>query len=141
MRSRVGGFEIDNQGTKWLPMLMKESSWQQYVKTYVRSKFIVFDPSQLQTKVFEEYAALDIAHVERADIVLGYIEDENPSGVGMAVEMGIARGMGKMVILVNVCKPDADNPSYRYKRFLEKAATITFTDLGKAVEFINKLQY
>jgi nucleoside 2-deoxyribosyltransferase len=62
------------------------------------------------------------------------MEEDNPSGIGMAVEMGYAHGLGKTVIL---CLPE--NPTkvpYRYLEFMKKAADITFNNIDDAKNYL-----
>lgn len=48
-----------------------------------------------------EYTSWDIECIKRCDICFAYLEINNPSGVGMAVEIAYAKAIGKLVILVD----------------------------------------
>ena len=55
----------------------------------------------------DEYTAWDIAGVQQADVLFAYMEEDNPSGIGLALEVGVAVGAGgKLIIFVNECPND-----------------------------------
>ena len=47
------------------------------------------------------YTAWDLKGVEICDIVFAYLASNNPSGGGLALEVGYAKALGKTIILVN----------------------------------------
>ena len=85
----------------------------------------------------DEYAAWDVAGVQQADIVFAYMETDNPSGVGLALEVGVAIGMGgKLIIVVN---EDCDNP---YMRIVEDApGVVPFVTLDLGIEFLRSVTW
>lgn len=76
-----------------------KSGWQDRVKKEV-SGVIFIDPREHGLSNEEGYTAWDLAGVERADIVLGYMEADNPGGAGLAVEFGWGARANKALILV-----------------------------------------
>lgn len=62
------------------------------------------------------------------------MERTNPSGFGLAVEIGYAKGINKTVILV--LEKNHEIHKDRYLEFLMKAADVTFEDLDNAIEFL-----
>ena len=64
--------------------------------------FTFFDPKDKEeaTMTVDEYAPWDLHYVKQADICFVYIKNDNPSCIGLAVEAGYAKGLGKTVILV-----------------------------------------
>lgn len=60
-----------------------------------------------------EYTRRDLLAVDTCDVVVALMEPGNPSGMGMAVEVGYAAAQGKPVIHVDLMNP-AD---FRYRSF------------------------
>jgi nucleoside 2-deoxyribosyltransferase len=78
-----------------------------------------------------EYTARDLLLVRSADIVLAYMEADNPSGLGLALECGYALGLGKIVIVVN-------ESASRYMAIVEQSASLAFHDFSVALEALAK---
>ncbi len=104
------------------------SGWQDKFDGYD-----VVDPRDNQTKIPREYTFWDVAHLQLCDLVFAYLEDDNPSGFGLAVEIGIAIGRGKPVIFVNE-KQD------RYTEFASMCpGVIAFSNFEEAFIFFKKM--
>lgn len=97
------------------------TGWQDTLKEFMLRQrpdvpIIYLDPRQNGTKDEETYTAWDTAAVEIADILFVYLEADNPSGAGLALEIGVAEGLrraGKPAKeIVFVCDPN--HPHYRY---------------------------
>jgi hypothetical protein len=82
-----------------------------------------------------EYGTWDLHFIRQADIIFGYMERTNPSGIGLACELGYAFGKDKTVILV--LEKDSEHFKDRYLAFLEKVAGVVFYDLNKGIEYLN----
>lgn len=91
------------------------SGWQDYVIGHVGKKALYFDPRSHQLRQARDYVQRDLAFIQTADIVFAYLEKSNPSGFGLAVELGFARALGKRIIFVNETKN-------RYTRFMDEVA-------------------
>lgn len=82
------------------------------------------------------YTSWDICGVERSDIVFAYLEADNPSGAGLALELGVAEGLrragqaAKHVIFV--CEPD--HPHYRYFGMARACADVVAPTLQEGIE-------
>jgi hypothetical protein len=86
-----------------------KNAWQDAVKKAVPG-VIFIDPREHGLKNEEGYTQWDLAGVERADIVFGYMEAGNPSGAGLAVEFGWGGRAGKLLLL-------AEEPGYAQQRY------------------------
>lgn len=75
------------------------SNWQDEVISQVKG-IIVLDPRNHGSKDEDAYTAWDLAAVEKADLIFGFIEASNPCGAGLAVEMGMAYALGKSIIYI-----------------------------------------
>ena len=76
-----------------------KGTWQDHVKAKLPG-VIFIDPREHGLSDEEGYTAWDLAGVERTDIVLGFMEADNPGGAGLAVEFGWGARAGKLLILV-----------------------------------------
>lgn len=85
-----------------------------------------------------EYVAWDLLHVRQADVVFGYMEHTNPSGIGLACEIGYAKALGKTVVVV--IEPNNQHREDHYFHFMGEAADADFSDLDSGVAFLQRLQ-
>lgn len=107
------------------------SNWRDEVKAAL--PYVTFiDPCDHGFSMPSFYTAWDNAGVERADVVLAYLEDSNPSGIGLAYEIGKAVGMGKKVILVD----EKDN---HYTQILRESVDLVCESMETAIFFLTKL--
>ena len=81
-----------------------------------------------------EYTAWDLAGVKQADIVFAYMESDNPSGIGMAAEMGYGHGLGKTVVFIN-------ESANRYFKFVEAMSDVCFPTLNSGILFLQSVTW
>ena len=72
--------------------------------------------------------------MRRCDVLFAYMDNQNPSGYGMVLEIGYALGLGKVVVFVD----ESDN---RYLAIAREAATVWFAWLDDGIEFLRKLRW
>jgi nucleoside 2-deoxyribosyltransferase len=78
------------------------SDWQDKVIEKTRGLNISYlDPRSHGHKNPVLYTTWDMQAIQRSDVVLAFLEYDNPSGLGMAAEIGYAKGLDKPVIFVN----------------------------------------
>lgn len=113
------------------------SGWQDKVKSGVSATY--FDPrlKEPQTKNLNEITAWDFYKIKQSDIVFACMERTNPSGFGLAVEIGYARGLNKTVILV--LEKNHEIHKDKYLEFLTKAADVVYENLEEAITFLGTL--
>lgn len=112
------------------------SEWRDRVKAECKG-FIYFCPADKERSgqmSLDEYATWDLHYVRQADVVFGHMESSNPSGIGLACEIGVAYGLGKTVILV--LEPNNKHTDDKYLAFLKKVANITFSQLEEAISYL-----
>lgn len=80
-----------------------------------------------------EYGCWDLHYIKQSDICFVYMERTNPSGIGLSVEIGYAKGLGKTVILVLETGHEKD----KYFQFLKSAADIIYEDLDSGIDYLN----
>ena len=81
-----------------------------------------------------EYGKWDLHYIKKSDIVFVYIEKENTSCIGLCVEAGFAKGLGKTVILV--IEPNHETIKDVYLSFVTQVSDITFDNLEDGVNYL-----
>lgn len=112
------------------------SDWRRHVRDLI-PQLRYLEPSR-DLASLNEYAALDLHLVKRADVVFGFMERENPAGHGLAVELGFAYALGKTTILV--LEPNHPTIDDRYLAFMSKAAHVTFQTLDEGARFLREFE-
>ncbi len=110
--------------------------WREQIKKECKG-LIIFcpvDKESSQTMTVDEYGTWDLHYIKQADIVFGYMERTNPSGIGLACEMGLAYGLGKTVILV--LEKNSQHFADENLEFLRKVAHITFAELREGIDYL-----
>ncbi|MNR71250.1 Nucleoside 2-deoxyribosyltransferase [compost metagenome] len=114
------------------------TNWQDEVIKRVKGA-IFLDPRNHGASDEDGYTAWDLAAVERSDIIFGFIEKTNPCGAGLAVEFGMAYGMGKRVLYIE----EPDFPHSRYfgmVRAIARAQGLpVHSVLGHGIQALNQL--
>jgi hypothetical protein len=79
------------------------SGWQDKVKDALLNltSVFLFDPRDVQHLSESGQASIEHYWLQRVDIVFGYLEESNPCPLGLAVECGTAKALGKVIVLVN----------------------------------------
>ena len=114
-----------------------ESEWQDKVIAEV-CNLEFYDPRSHGLHSTRQYSIWDMYHIRQSDILFGYMEKENPSGYGLATEIGYARGLGKTVILVDERSP-VDEQFRRYFAIAREASDVVFESLEQGITFLKSL--
>jgi nucleoside 2-deoxyribosyltransferase len=113
------------------------SGWQDAVTDALAGHEII-DPRKKE-KVgkwdLDKYGAWDLARIRTCDAVLGYMERTNPSGIGMAVEIGYAKGLGKTVVVVLEDNYSENETDKRHIMFMSVVADYVAEDIDDAISF------
>lgn len=117
-----------------------ESNWREYALRLICGDWL-FDPQQRDKRRSTPmsapgYTQWDLFHIAHSDILLGYMEKDNPSGIGLALEIGYAKARGVLVVLV-IDPEIADDPRYA---IMLAAADISVPTLEMAADYINTFQ-
>lgn len=103
------------------------SGWQsRFIERHPSVEFI--DPSSHNLADPKEYTKWDMRAIKECDFVIAYLEKDNPSGLGLAFEIGYAVGLNKPVVLVNEKGDD------KYTAILEHASTFSVVDIEEVLE-------
>ena len=119
------------------------SGWQDEVKKV--EGFDYLDPKVKERPqgvyipmTLNEYGTWDLHFIKQCDIVFVYAERTNTSCIGLAVESGYAKGIGKTIILV--LEPNHEIIKDNYLQFLKKAANITFENLQDGIDYLKNFK-
>ncbi len=113
------------------------TNWQEKVKEACPD-LLYADPMISGCDEFDEYSTWDVHAVKMCDIVFCYMERSNPCGAGLAVEVGLAKGYGKTVILV--LEKDNEHQPDRYLLWLTKVADIVFDNFEDGIAHLSRYQ-
>lgn len=83
-----------------------------------------------------DYLAWDLFAIRDCDAMLCYMENDNPSGIGMAVEIGYAKALGKLIIYVDGLTDDRS----RYFAFARECGDVIYTELDESLRFLSTLK-
>lgn len=112
-----------------------KGGWHNLVMHELKDFFTFFNPQKHNLDEVKKYTTWDLYHVGKADIILGYMSSTNPSGYGLALEIGYAKALGKLVILVDERSP-IDETFARYFSICHESANITFLSLSEAIQYL-----
>ena len=107
------------------------SNWRERVKKL--DNVIFFDPEFKSEQEWFEYGAWDVHYIKQCDIVFGYMDNKNPSGYGLSVELGYAKGLNKTIILVLEKGHEKD----KYLQFLKVTADVVYEELLDGIKFLS----
>ena len=111
-----------------------KSGWQDDVMMHMKRidralKF--FDPRTHGLDDEQEYTEWDLSRVRRSDIVFCVLSPTNPAGQGMALEVGFAKALGKLIIWVE--DEEYPHPKARYFGMCRACADKRFDNIRDAV--------
>ncbi|MBU8921742.1 MAG: nucleoside 2-deoxyribosyltransferase domain-containing protein [Bacteroidales bacterium] len=94
------------------------------------------DPRTHGLRKEKEYTEWDLNAIDESTIMFAFLEADNPSGAGLALEIGYAKAQGKYIIFV--C--EAQHPHYRYFGMSRMCANRVYDYLEDGVEFLRTFQ-
>ena len=120
-----------------------KNDWHEMVKSS-SDKFLWINPKDKEFKDGErivmnvnEYGVWDLHFIRYSDIVFVYVERDNPSCIGLSVEAGYAKGLGKTVI--TVLEPCHDTIPDRHLSFITQVSDIVFESLEEGINYLKSL--
>ena len=112
------------------------SNWQKKVVKLFPDQFIFFNPRMHNLEENASfYTAWDLHHVKESDIIFAYMEEGNPSGLGLSLEIGYAKALSKTIILVDE-KSSIDENFNRRFLIVKESATICAESFEKGLELL-----
>ena len=113
-----------------------ESDWQEKVISQIPN-LTFFNPKDHQLQSSDKYVAWDLNYIKKADIVFAYMEKDNPSGYGLATEIGYAKGLGKTIILVDE-KSKADVKFKQYFAIVREISDVVCESFEEGINLLKK---
>lgn len=110
------------------------SGWQDHVISACHAlKF--YDPRTHELAQTNAYAAWDFEAIQRSEWLFAYLEEGNPGGYALALEVGYAKALGKRVILVD----EKSCVGAEHLDMLHEAADVVAESFEHGLEFLIKL--
>jgi len=107
------------------------SGWQDKIKAaFPRNVYL--DPREHGLENPADYTETDMEMIEISDSVIACLETGNPSGLGLAFEIGYAIGLGIPVFFI-------DESEDRYTEILRCASDDVFSSIEEFIEDFPKL--
>lgn len=114
-----------------------KGGWHDNVIEKLGDTFTFFNPKKHELEDVRMYTAWDLFHVDKCDILLGYMSADNPSGYGLALEIGYAKAKCKLIILVD----ERSKNDFNFKRYFaicHESADLIFQNLDEAVIYLRQ---
>ena len=118
------------------------SDWRKHLISKLSSQFILIDPSVKEegnTLTPKEYVNWDLHMIRQADMILAYAERTNKSLIGLACEVGYAKGLGYKTI-VTIIEPDNIFFNDKYLKFIEEMSDVNFKDLTSGINYLKNFK-
>ncbi|MDB9527848.1 nucleoside 2-deoxyribosyltransferase domain-containing protein [Oscillatoria sp. CS-180] len=113
------------------------SDWQDRVKLAV-PEFEYIDPRQHNLTDPVEYTLWDLEGVAQSHIVFAYLENANPGGYALALELGYAKALSKVVIFIDEWA-SSEHEQAKYIDMLRAASMKVFSSLEEGIDFLEVL--
>lgn len=110
-----------------------QSGWREKLKCIDEISFI--DPSIKEHNnplKAEEYVAWDLWAIQSSDMVFAYMANTNPSGYGLSIELGYAKALNKLIILILEDGHEKD----KYLQFLKPIADVVYNNLEEGIRYL-----
>lgn len=119
---------------------MKSSDWQKKVINEINSNdFIFYNPREHNLNNPEQYTAWDLFYVKECDILFAFMSSDNPSGFGLTLEVGYAKGLDKLIILIDEKSTIDDKFASNFK-IVRESSTLIFENLKEGIEFLKNIR-
>ena len=111
-------------------------SWR---KPYINAiRGAVYNPKTHYLSDSQSYTLWDLTAIEKCDVLLGFMEADNPSGQGLTLEIGYAKALGKKIILV-LEEEFMMQDRYRYFLMAVECADVVLHDHTEGLKLIQSL--
>lgn len=112
------------------------SGWQAGVSARL-PEYMFLDPSSHSIQDPAKYAKWDLDAIRESDVVLANMEASNPGGYSLALEVGFAKALGKIVIFIDQIN---DPTVSRYFEMVRQCSDHVFKSIDEAVEHLRHLR-
>lgn len=111
------------------------SKWQDKLISALGDKFVFFNPARHDLHIGMEYTAWDLFYVDKCDILFAYMEKDNPSGIGLSLEVGYAKAKGKTIILVDE-RSGVDEKFCKRFNIVKESASVSYNNLEDGITLL-----
>lgn len=113
------------------------SGWQEVLINDIE-RFDFINPSKNGLSDARLYKSWDLYSVRNCEIIFAYFEATNPSGYGLALEVGYGAALGKHIIMVDE-KSKKDEGLANYLKIVREASDVVFDSLEDGVDYLKSL--
>lgn len=113
------------------------SGWQKKVIERLKDRCLFFNPEDHGLANAKEYTQWDLYFIKQSDIVFAYQEDSNPSGYGIALEIGYAKALNKTIILVDE-RSQIDSSFSNYFKIVRESSNIVFDNIELGIDYLER---
>lgn len=113
-----------------------KSQWQQNVIKGA-SQFTYFDPSTHNLPDPKDFTDWDLNAIDNSDIIFAYMEEGNPGGYALALEIGYGKALNKLIILVEEHPCDRRD---RHFSMVRECADYLTPSLEDGINILNSIQ-
>lgn len=113
------------------------SGWQDILINNIE-RFDFVNPSKNGLSDPKSYKSWDLYSVRNCEIIFAYFEATNPSGYGLALEVGYGAALGKHIIMVDE-KSEKDRGLSNYLKIVREASDVVFDSLEDGVDYLKSL--
>ena len=116
------------------------SNWRESIMEEFGHAFEFFNPQDHGLEnCSKQYTKWDLFFVKQSDIVFAFMEKDNKSGFGLTLELGYAKALDKLIILVDE-KSAFDAAFERNFRIVKESASVSFTQLTEGLAYLRSFQ-
>jgi nucleoside 2-deoxyribosyltransferase len=115
---------------------MRGTDWQGQLIREFPEEIYFFNPRTHGLKYSDQYTTWDTTAIEHCDILVAYLSRDNPSGVGMAAEVGYARALGKKIIFCI----DSGREDDRYWDFVKELSDVITPNLLEVRDWLKEMK-
>lgn len=111
-----------------------KQQWRHRIMAF--SNAVFFNPASHGLENPKCYTVWDLHHIKNCDVFFGYMEKDNPSGIGLALEVGYAKALGKTIILVDETITTKNEHFSKYYPIVRESADVVFKNLADGIDFL-----
>ena len=120
------------------------SDWRKIITKTLEgsaSYFQFIDPMTNKMRAPDQYTFWDLRSIDQCDILIGFMDQSNPSGFGLNLEIGYAKALGKTIILIVPEDFTRDDKRSKYFEMARICADVIVPTLSDAVYFLKGIEY
>lgn len=110
--------------------------WHDSIIKQLGDSFIFYNPKSHNLESPNKYTHWDLFHIDKCDILLGYMSKDNPSGYGLALEIGYAKAKDKLIVLIDE-RSKVDQSFARYFAICNECADVICHSLEETAKYLN----